>query len=153
MPGTLTHILWDCPQLKSYWVQLLRDIDTHFDNELTQLPTYIILGLPNALTFPLKSHKGWQIVLAQGVALQNILSHWGSNRLPSYTAWLHPMWYTLGMERISLSLAGRGDSFSELWGPFLSLLSSEFNKVTCPKYLRLLRLTKQTHDYSQGVTS
>lgn len=139
-PGTLTHLLWECPLLNAYWQQILDDIDLHFETQLPRFPDYVLLGLPNAITFPLTSKRGCQKALALGAAVQNILTHWGTKTLPTRLGWLHRLWALIGMEKISLSLTNPGASFHDLWEPFLKLLTSEFTKLTCPKYLRLLRL-------------
>lgn len=63
--GTLTHILWDCREVKDFWVEVL-EIDKHFETTIPRFPDYALLGLPNPLTFPLKSIRGKQMGLAMG---------------------------------------------------------------------------------------
>lgn len=139
--GSLLHLLWDCECLTPYWAQILDDVDKHFQTEIPRLPEYVLLGVPNPLTYPLKSRRGRQMALALGSATQNILIHWKTPQVPTHLGWLHRLWYILGMEKLSLTLADRGSSYGELWQPFLSLLSQDFRELTCPNYLRLLRLT------------
>lgn len=139
-PGSLLHLLWDCERLTTYWTQILDEIDRHFHTEIPRLPEYVLLGVPNPLTYPLKSRRGKQMAIALGTATQNILIHWRTPQTPTHLGWLHRLWYVLGMEKLSLTLADKGDSYGELWQPFLSILSHEFRELTCPTYLRLLRL-------------
>lgn len=134
--GSLLHLLWDCKYLTAYWTMILDDVDKHFNTEIPRLPEYVLLGVPNSLTYPLKSRRGKQMALALGAATQNILAHWKT----PHQRWLHRLWHILGMEKLSLTLAGRGSSYGELWQPFLSLLAHDFRELTCPTYLRLLRL-------------
>lgn len=139
--GTLTHLLWDCPEVRDYWSTVLDDMNKCFDTAIPRFPDYTLLGLPNALTFPLKSKRGRQMGLAMGAAVQHILSLWGSHTRPTKLGWLHKIWFILGMEKLQATLTQSKTSFSEIWNPLLSLLSQEFHEVTCPRYLRLLRIT------------
>lgn len=139
--GTLIHLLWECPTLTTYWSRILDNVDQLFNTQVPCLPMYVVLGLPNPITYPLKSVRGRQMVLALGAALQNILTHWGTSTSPTYTGWLHRIWYILGMEHISASLTSSETSFQKVWNPFLTLLSKELNEITQPKYLTVLRLT------------
>lgn len=139
--GTLLHLLWDCEHLQTYWTHILDEVDKHLDTELPRLPEYTLLGVPNPLTYPLRFRRGKQIAIALGTAIQNILIHWRTPHTPAHTGWYQRLWHVLGMENISLTLAGRGSSFSKLWQPFLSLLAPEFRELHCPRCLRLLHLT------------
>lgn len=69
-PGTLTHILWQCPKIQTYWDTILRDIDTIHQTEIPGFPSYSFLDLPNPITYPLKSGRGRAITLALGAAKQ-----------------------------------------------------------------------------------
>lgn len=140
--GTLTHILWDCQVVRDYWKGVLDDIDRQFDTQIPRFPDFVLLGLPNPLTYPLKSRKGRQMGLALGTALQNILTHWGKLTQPTRLGWLHRIWHIMGMERMQAFASNSSASFVEVWRPLLSFLTRDMNEVTCPKYLRLLRLTK-----------
>lgn len=133
--GTLEHILWGCPAIQPYWSQVLNEVDLHLDTQLQRYPSYILLGLPNPLTYPLKSQKGRLIAIALGAAIQNFLIHWRSTQLPSHTGWLQRLKSVLGMEKLTLTVAGRGSEFlsSLCW-------CQEFRELTCPRYLRLLHL-------------
>lgn len=140
--GTLTHVLWDCPLLTPYWEEVLKDIDHHLQTGLPRLPEYILLGAPNPLTYPLKSRRGKQIALALGSAVQNIIRYWKTPHIPTHFGWLQRLWHIMGMEKISLALMGRGHTFGDLWAPLLGILRQEFRELSCPRYLKLLRLAE-----------
>lgn len=130
--GTLIHVLWDCSFLQAYWKEVLTDIDKHLDTELPRLPEFVLLGVPNPLTYPLRSKRGKRITLALGAAVQNVLRHWKTQHIPTHTGWLHRLWHIMGMEKMSLALAGKGPSFEEEWGPLLNILQQEFQELSCP---------------------
>lgn len=147
--GTLLHLLWGCPELSNYWTKILDNVDDLFDTQIPRHPVYVILGLPNLITYPLKSKRGRQMGLALGAAIQNILTHWGSPTISTHTGWLHKLWYILGMERIFSTLT---NTFTKTWSPFISLLSTEFHELTQPKYLRVLHLADLWTDTTRQPT-
>lgn len=55
--GTLTHLLWECTHLRPYWQKIIDEVDTHLETQLPRFPDYIQLGLPNPLTYSLKSRR------------------------------------------------------------------------------------------------
>lgn len=134
--GTLAHTLWDCTKVTSFWESMLDDIDTYLHTWLPRFPSFILLGLPNALTYPLTSCS-----IALGVAHQTILALCGTTTIPMHLEWLQRLWFVLGMEKLTLTLSVQGDTYRTLWQPFIALLSQEFRELTCPRYLWLLRLT------------
>lgn len=54
--------------------------------------------------------------------------------------WIYRLWQTLAMERLSLSVDGKGNKFTDLWAPFITILTKDLREVTCPKYLQILYL-------------
>ncbi|KAJ1181232.1 hypothetical protein NDU88_006440 [Pleurodeles waltl] len=95
--GTLVHLLWHCPKLHRYWENIIDATAAAFSTKIPRFPSYILLGLPNPLTFPLRSLKGRQMALALNVALQLILVLWGTDRIPTYVSWLQKLWFILAM--------------------------------------------------------
>ena len=57
-PDTLLHLLWDCPKLRRFSNEVLREFDSAFDTAIPRFYAYIILGLPNSLTYPLDFIRG-----------------------------------------------------------------------------------------------
>ena len=139
--GSLVHLLWHCPKLTRFWDQVLNKLDEIFDNELPRLPAYVLLGLPNRLTYPLGSNWGSQLAMALCAATQTILALWGSDRPPEHLSWLHRLWLLLGMEKLSLAADYPKHDIAQLWTPLVSFLSNEFRELTCPRYLRILQLS------------
>ncbi|KAJ1200963.1 hypothetical protein NDU88_004781, partial [Pleurodeles waltl] len=82
MSGSLAHLLWHCPKLHRYWNSILDTLDAAFDTHIPRFPAYILLGLPNDLTFPLRTRKGRQMALALNAATQLLLGMWGSDQIP-----------------------------------------------------------------------
>lgn len=136
----MLHLLWHFPKLVRYWETILTDIDAAFHITLPRLPEHIILGLPYPKHFPLKSLRGRQIALALLAAHQVLLAKWGSISTPEPIEWIYRLWQTLAMERLSLGVEGKGDQYTELWAPFIAILTKDMREVTCPKYLQILRL-------------
>lgn len=117
-------------------------MDQHLETELSRLPELVLLGVSNPLTYPLKSLRGKQIALVLGSAVQNVLRHWKTSQVPTHFGWLQRLWHLMGMEKISLTLAGKGSTFGDLWEPLLGILHQNYREITCPRYLQLLHLTK-----------
>lgn len=84
------------------------------------------------------------MALALIAARQAILVHWGTPTVPDHMAWLHRLWMTLAMERLSLVQNQKSEKYAELWAPFITLLSKDLREVTCPKFLQVLRLIPST---------
>ena len=116
-------------------------MDTIFPIRFLRFPIYILLGLPDRLTFPLHSLRGTAIALTLGAARQAITASWGKLTPPTHSDWLHRLWLLLGMERISTSLTHSHAHFDKMWVPCITFLSNEFRELTCPLYLRVLHLT------------
>lgn len=138
--GTLTHLLWRCPKLVRYWAEVLNDIDSTFKITLPRTPETILLGLPQAKHYPLKSLRGRQIALALLAARQVLLAKWGTNTDPIHSDWIYRLWQLLAMEHLSLGVEGKGSTFQELWEPFLHIITKGMREVTCRKYLQVLKL-------------
>ena len=116
-------------------------MDSIFQVQFLRYPIYVLLGLPDRLSFPLHYLWGKAIALALGVARQAVTVSWGKSIPPTHMDWLHRMWLLLGMERISASLTCSHARFDKIWGPCIKFLSHKFRELTCPSYLRVLRLT------------
>ena len=142
----MVHLLWHYPMLARYLGQVLDDLDGVFDNVLPRFPAYVLLVLPNRLTFPLHARCGSQLAMVLCAASQTILALWGSDWLSDHTSWLHRLWLMLGMEKLSLAADYIKHDFNRLWAPLLSFLSTEFREFTCPRYLRVLQLTLPPKD-------
>ncbi|KAJ1081637.1 hypothetical protein NDU88_001815 [Pleurodeles waltl] len=112
--GTLLHLLWHCPKLHLYWENIIDDIDAAFQVKIPRLPSYILLGLPNPLTFPLRSLKGRQMALALNAALQLLLALWGTDRVLTRISWLQKLWFILAMEKLTLASQQRIGDLGEL---------------------------------------
>lgn len=64
--------------------------------------------------------------------------------------WIYRLWQTLAMERLSLSADWKGRKFTELWAPFINILTKDMREVTCPKYLQILQLIPLEPQISAG---
>lgn len=95
----------------------MNDIGKAFDTEIPRFLAYTLLGLSNVLTFSLHSLRGRQMALALLAARQTILAQWGSTNVPDHMAWLHRLWLTLAMERLSLVKDHKGETLCRIMGP------------------------------------
>lgn len=94
--------------------------DRAFFTSLPRTPECIILGLPRALVFPLRSQRGRQIALALQAARQAVLACWGTTGVPDLQAWILRLWHILAMEQLSLAIDTPTKTYAELWAPFLA---------------------------------
>lgn len=71
-----------------------------------------------------------------------ILTRWGKEGVPTRFNWLHGLWEMVGMEKIIASISHSPPRFDKTWKSTLEFVSTEFNELTCPMYLRVLGLTR-----------
>ena len=150
--GTLIHLLWNCPKLVRYWDQILGEIDEIFGIEFPRFPAYVLLGLPDRLAYPLHSRRGKSIAAALNAAIQTIVGLWGKIDPPEPILWKHRLWNLLGMEKIAAYLNNSWARFDKQWSTLIEYLSDEFRELTCPRYLRVMRLT-EPHTQTGTVSS
>ena len=63
-------------------IMVLDDSDTIAAENIPRLPVYILLGLPDRLSYPFHSIRGKQLALVICKASQVILALWGTSRSP-----------------------------------------------------------------------
>lgn len=151
--GTLTHLLWQCPKIGPYWSEILGAVNTLFNTDIPRLPTFILLGLPNPLTYPLTSPRGKAITLMLGAAKQLLLARWGTDRIPSHQDWLYKIWDILEMEKLTAVVTQQLPRFDMMWQPGIAYLADEFRELICPQFLRILRLTQTEPNTHHQATS
>ena len=97
-----------------------------YDVDILGFPSYILLGLPHRLSFPLHSLRGKAIAKALCMAKQAISTLWGKLMPPEHLNWLHCLWDLLGMERIAATLNNSINRFDKILGPGIRFLFGEF---------------------------
>lgn len=142
---TLTHLLWHCPKLHRYWEDVFADIDQMFHTEVHHFPSYILLSLLNTLKYPMRSKQGrlpWH-----SVRLNKSCYHYGAQILyPPTLICLHKLCDLLSMEKLTSNVEHTIPTFEKTWGPCFHFLSTTFWELSCPLYLRFLRLTINNSD-------
>lgn len=83
--GIFIHTLWECSQIKTYWVKILRELNNILEAQLELEDRYILLGIPTDVDLP--RHKLTLANLGLVVAKRDIARYWGVHQLPTLKEW------------------------------------------------------------------
>ena len=104
--GTLTHQLWTCPSLHSFWSSIFDFYSKAFKRLCEPCPLVAILGSAGDSTQYSNNTKSVQQSLCLGAILAKrlILRHWKSDNVPSIEMWMRELSETLCMEKVRYSM-------------------------------------------------
>ena len=116
--GTLYHCIWECREMKTFWVSIQQMVKSITSKDLPLDPSFIILGLyPKNTRFTKGEQCLIDICLLQAKRL--IAVHWKNIKRPSIGQWVKQMLAMLPRECITYLLKGKKDLFETIWGPFI----------------------------------
>ena len=118
--GDFSHIFWDCPLLKLFWENVLREIGVilGFDNHLE--PQQVILG---DLPLVEVGENGLYLLRAMVlIAHKMITVNWLKPHPPTLEQWTQRLKTVNCMENITAKLQLRMDKYLQRWAPVIMYL-------------------------------
>ena len=118
--GTLFHCLWDCPNIKSFWKDVLGTLSKIISATLPECPKLCILGV-----FPLTPRLNItkkRLVFSLLQAKHTIAVFWKNPENPSINHWLKDLSHCLALEKLTFAIKGKPEVFHQIWGEFLEFL-------------------------------
>lgn len=111
-PGTMLHVLWDCPMLLPFWGNIFA-----LYNSLTgsNVPVSPSSGLLSTLPGPISSLKKGLLKHFLTAARTVIPRHWKSSIPPSLEEWTVELNLRMRMENLMADDTGRTDVFIRTW--------------------------------------
>ena len=97
--GTLTHQLWTCPSLHSFWSSIFDFYSKAFNRLCELCPLVAILGSAGDSTKSVQQSLCFGAILAK--------RHWKSDNVPSIERWMRGLSEILCMEKLWYKNAGR----------------------------------------------
>ena len=122
--GTLYHCLWDCPKIREFWEEVIKQVSNISLTRLPVCPKLFIFGLfPTDLI--LSSAKKKMIYMCSLQAKHSIAISWKSMEAPSANVWFRSLSNTLAMEKLTYAKRGKLQSFYKIWGQFTDFLERQ----------------------------
>lgn len=105
--GTLFHCLWDCPEIRKFWNEVVKSCKT--DN-----PALCILNLhPKDCMLNRKERKITDLCLVQARRLISLC--WKEVKSPSVGHWLKELSACLILEKLTCTMKKKSAEFKEIW--------------------------------------
>lgn len=121
--GTLCHLFWSCPKLRTFWSDIFRCLSTIHGCDITPDPLTAVLGVSHHLT-TLSRFQQKNVQYCIITAKRNILTLSKEDKVPSFQAWLTDITNLLHIERVWHSVNLTSATFDKMWLPFTLYISS-----------------------------
>lgn len=119
--GTLTHLLWDCPLIKNYWLKVHDCIKTITGSNYDFSPRLYILNDPGMTS---QDRAKDFIHTSIMVGKQIIMRNWRKLEGPSFKEWLTELAKVASYEQISFSIKDRTEKYMAKWGDYLEYIGN-----------------------------
>ncbi|CAI5656405.1 unnamed protein product [Oreochromis niloticus] len=119
LDGTLGHLFWSCPTLRSFWAEIFNIYNRVYDLKLEPDGVLAVLGC-SLTSLALRRPLQKALMFGMIVAKRLILRAWKSPSPPLFRVWLREMIACLYIEEVRYRLADTHVKFVEIWGPFLN---------------------------------
>ena len=116
--GDLIHLLWRCPKLHRYWMEVPATLNSVFQTNVSLDPLCCLLGALEGVIEVEATRVAFARALFQARKL--ILIHWKSREHPSVRTWVQHVGKTLLMEKYIYQHRGNAGKFLKLWDPWLA---------------------------------
>ena len=124
--GTMLHIFWDCPRLKSFWGEILKILQRFTDSTIPEEPAFCLLHV-NDLSE--KAYKESIICHLLDAAKACIPLKWKSTLPPTIQMWVCRVREISRLEDLVLSSRHQQERYSGTWGPWNAFLASDEGKL------------------------
>lgn len=119
--GSLTHSLWSCRKLFTYWKSIFECFSKAFEKTWEPNPLAAVLGATNVL-LTVDKYESQAIAYGMIVARKLILLLWKSDSVPTYVMWIRELMNVLHLERLRFSSKNKVQIFNRIWSPVLEYL-------------------------------
>lgn len=121
--GTLLHCLWECPEIRKFWTEVIKCISQITLNPVPDCPTLCILNLyPKDCMLNNKEKKITDLCLVQARRLISLC--WKDVQSPTIGRWLKELSACLVLEKLTYIMKKKLAKFKEIWNPFLAFLKN-----------------------------
>nr|XP_014340886.1 PREDICTED: uncharacterized protein LOC106702622 [Latimeria chalumnae] len=115
--GSLVHLLWACPKVLPFWVEVVHTLLLLLDCDLPALPEYYLLNLPIPdLTLEVPKKKFLNIAIT--VAKLTVARHWWTETAPFWVGWIQNLLQCMELEKIWYAVERGSLAFHKIWHPF-----------------------------------
>lgn len=116
--GTMTHVFWECPKIRTFWFRIFGIIRRITNIPLQQLPEYALLGhrVPKA-----PKHTQALIGYIFLGAKITIAKYWKKPSVPLHAAKSKISWI-MTQEKLYSTMDDSGEKFEKIWEPWASYL-------------------------------
>lgn len=121
LKGTLLHCMWECSQIKHFWLEVKDQIEKIISKKITLDPSLFILALyPEKHNF--SKTDSIFIDISSLMAKRCIALTWKNVSGPSASQWLKQMLSCLPLERITYIRKAKQHLFEKIWRPFIDFI-------------------------------
>ncbi len=121
LKGTLIHCMWECSQIKKFWVEVKNLIEKIILKQITLDSKLFIMALyPDKHNF--NKAESTFIYFSSLIAKRCIALNWKNMNGPCVSQWLKQMLSSLPLERITYIHKSRQQEFEQIWGPFIDFI-------------------------------
>lgn len=121
--GTLIHCMWECPNIQTFWRDVVKCLSDVFMIRIPLCAKICILGIYPA---GLLQNKSRIKLLDFGLlhARRAIALNWKNMDSPSMKQWIKELSECIGLERLTYIAKGRIKEFVQLWEPYMNIITS-----------------------------
>lgn len=112
-PGTFLHLLWSCPRVNGFWVQVIQFLHDKMGSPIQLCPKECIL-LPDPESF--ESRYSYSFCIESIFYAKKIIARtWLSHRSPSFPEWLNAVNCVLPLKKWIYQHRGCPTKFTKIW--------------------------------------
>lgn len=113
--GTLLHIWWECPLIKSYWKDIKSSVKEILDLDIPLSPAYFLLHVPS---IPIGGYKKSVLPHLLNASRRLVPIYWKQTRVPTKEDWIKKVNDIREAEHWIASCKGKTERFEIIWGPW-----------------------------------
>lgn len=112
-PCTFFHLLWLCPEIQSYWIQIIKFLHDHMGSLIQLDPKLCLLGLlPDTI-----KDRSIITLLSELIfyARKLVAKHWMCTDSPTIQAWIREVNASLPYKKVMYKHRGCPNKYHKLW--------------------------------------
>lgn len=119
--GTFLHQFWHCQKLREFWTAIHLTTQKILNSQIDMTPGVYLL---NYATSSIHRDKQRLLITITYFAKKCILWLWKSDKSPTIEMWRKQILDFLPLEKLTMELKHRGQSFEKLWSPMITFLEN-----------------------------
>lgn len=112
-PGSLFHLMWQCPQIQGFRVQVVRFLQDVMGTPIPLTPQCCVLAILEILDLSRAQKMLSHETLFQARKL--IARNWMNNHIPSLSEWIHSFMKSLPCDKLIFVHWGTIEKFYKIW--------------------------------------